>query len=197
MRPRPLLAALAVLTLLAGAMTAAPSAQPDVSDLEHFKYGSFGAEENDGLPYWIWQALPQVCGDRLHGAGLSALGVVWEPGRELPVGFSKQRAFGGDRVAVNCAFCHTATWRPAPGEATRLAFGGPATRTSPQAYFRFVQDCVGSDRFTADAVLAAVDRMTTLGWTERLTLRFVTVPGTRKGVARRGGEMAWSTLQPD
>ncbi len=28
---------------------------------EHFKYGSTGGERESGFPYWIWQALPQVC----------------------------------------------------------------------------------------------------------------------------------------
>ena len=27
---------------------------------EHFKYGSIGAEAGAGIPYWIWQVLPDM-----------------------------------------------------------------------------------------------------------------------------------------
>src|SRR3546814_8070061 len=32
---------------------------------EHFKYGSTRGEMESGLPYWIWQVLPRVCGKHL------------------------------------------------------------------------------------------------------------------------------------
>ena len=66
------------------------------------------------IPYWIWQVLPRMFADKLPG-GYASLGFVWEPGRELPIGFSKKDVLGSERIAVNCAFCHTATYRTAPG----------------------------------------------------------------------------------
>ena len=42
--------------------TLASNSPVDYEDIaEHFKYGSIGAEENSGLPYWIWRVLPDVC----------------------------------------------------------------------------------------------------------------------------------------
>ena len=39
--------------------------QRDVPELhadasEHFKYGSIGAEAENGIPYWVWLVLPEV-----------------------------------------------------------------------------------------------------------------------------------------
>src|SRR3954462_16010684 len=44
---------------------------------EHFKYGSTGGERESGFPYWIFQALPQVCHHLLPG-GYKSLGLVFE-----------------------------------------------------------------------------------------------------------------------
>ena len=38
-----------------------------VDPVEHFKYGSTGGEHEMGFPYWIWRALPEVCGHYLPG----------------------------------------------------------------------------------------------------------------------------------
>jgi mono/diheme cytochrome c family protein len=193
-------AELAAITAAVTVATAAALPQPEPviqSDAEHFKYGSIGAEANEGLPYWIWQAMPVICEDRLGAAGYSALGIVWEPERELPIGFSKRRQFGGDRVAINCALCHTATYRAAPDGQRQIVVGGPATRTSPQDYFRFLTGCAASDGFTADAVLDAASAIGTVSWTERLMYRFAFVGATRKALARRADEMAWADRQPD
>ena len=57
---------------------------------EHFKYGSVGIEPEEGIPYWIWQVLPRMFPEKLPGpGGYGSLGMIWEPGRELPIGFSK------------------------------------------------------------------------------------------------------------
>src|SRR4030095_5076436 len=84
---------------------------PFASEAERFKYGSIGAEFSRGLPYWIWVVLPRVFPDFLPGpGGYKSFGLVWEEGRELPVGFSK-KVVGFPRVANNCAICHVGTGR--------------------------------------------------------------------------------------
>src|SRR5262245_24318820 len=73
----------------------------------HFKYGSIGIEAPIGIPYWIWLVLPRICSDKLPGpGGYTSLGMVWEEGEEMPIGFTKQ-TIGIPRVGVNCAACHT------------------------------------------------------------------------------------------
>ena len=84
------------------------------SPTEHFKYGSTGGEHEMGFPYWIWRALPDVCPQYLPGKGYQSLGMVYEKNsdgsdKDVPVGTSRRRYQGIDRVFVNCAVCHTST----------------------------------------------------------------------------------------
>ena len=56
-----------------------------------FKYGSIGAEHDAGVPYWIWYVLPRMFPEKLPGpGGYASLGVWWEEGQELPIGFTKK-----------------------------------------------------------------------------------------------------------
>ena len=76
------------------------------SPIEHFKYGSTGGEHEMGFPYWIWRALPEVCAHYLPGKGYQSLGMIYEKNadgseRDVPVGTSKRRYQGIDRVFVN------------------------------------------------------------------------------------------------
>src|SRR5437016_1654893 len=81
------------------------------SDEEQFKYGSMGTEDHDGIPYWIWLVLPRVFPDKLPGpGGYTSLGLTWEEGKEMPVGFTK-KTIGFERVGLTCAACHSATYR--------------------------------------------------------------------------------------
>ena len=64
---------------------------------EHFKYGSTGGEHVSGLPYWIFQALPQVCAQHLPGKGYASLGLIYEEGHDLPIGMDNQTSQDGAR----------------------------------------------------------------------------------------------------
>ena len=47
-----------------------------------FRYGSIGAENDAGIPYWIFYVLPRMFPDKLPGpGGYAALGVSWEQGQ--------------------------------------------------------------------------------------------------------------------
>ena len=104
--------------------------------VEHFKYGSLGGERNMGFPYWLFAVLPEVCPDLLPGQGYASLGFIFEPGHDLPVGMSKRRQLGIDRVFLNCAVCHTSTVRTSPDAEPMLVPGNrvkepPATSMLP------------------------------------------------------------------
>src|SRR5262245_49791227 len=102
---------------------------------EQFKYGSVGIEPEEGIPYWIWQVLPRVFADKLpRPGGYTAFGFTWEPGKELPVGFSKAELFGGPRVAINCAFCHASSVRLRETDRPTVIAAGPGNQINPQAY---------------------------------------------------------------
>jgi len=114
----------------------------------HFKYGSIGSEPGGSLlqpiggalpPYWIFQALPAICSDKLPG-GYASLGFLFEPGHDLPIGVSRRRRFGVDQVGLNCAVCHTSTVRDSPRAEPRVVLGMPAQQLDLQGFVQFVLD---------------------------------------------------------
>ncbi len=56
--PNAVLACAVALAVAAGAAAAGAQDEAGTGD-EHFKYGSVGIESEEGIPYWIWQVLPQ------------------------------------------------------------------------------------------------------------------------------------------
>src|SRR3546814_1440650 len=83
-----------------------------------------------GLPYWIWQVLPRVCGRHLPdpSRGYASLGLIYEEGKDLPIGMSKRNYQGVERTFLNCAVCHTSTVRDAPDAQPRIVLGMPGDR---------------------------------------------------------------------
>jgi hypothetical protein len=146
---------------------------------EHFLYGSIGTEGTDGVPYWIWLTLPRIFSDKLPATGgYSSLGIVSQEGRELPAGFSKQRV-GIDRVGINCAFCHTATYRKTAADKPVVVAAGPSSTTSPQDYLRFLFACADDPRFNGTTIMAEIEHNYQLSLLDKLTYRFVLIPFTK------------------
>lgn len=164
---------------------------------ERFKYGSIGTEESAGVPYWIWVVLPRVFPEYLPGpGGYTSLGVVWEEGHEMPVGFSK-KLIGFERVGINCALCHSASYRLPNDPRRRIAPGGPATCLSPLEYQRFLFKCASDKRFTADTLLQEIYYSTNLSPLDRLLYRYVIIPRTRDALVRAGEDFEWTNIRPD
>lgn len=161
-----------------------------------FMYGSIGAEHDAGIPYWIFYVLPRMFADKLPGpGGYASLGVAWEPGRELPIGFSK-RTIGFPRVANNCAACHVATYRTAPDSNPVIVPTGPNHTLDLEAFFRFLIDCAKDPRFNADNLLTEIQAVTELDWIDRLAYRFLIIPITKKRLLEREGQFEW-IYRPD
>ena len=168
-----------------------------VSAEEHFKYASIGTEYADGIPYWIWQALPRVFADKLPGpGGYASLGIVWEPGRELPVGFAKRQVLGLTSVGINCAICHAATFRTRPSSPRVVVVGGPAHQMDSQGYLRFIFDCADDPRFTSERLMAEIEKMTNLSWLESVTYRYAAIPTARRLIRQRRSEEVWMESRP-
>ena len=135
---------------------------------EHFKYGSTGGERESGFPYWIWRALPKVCPEHLPGEGYASLGMIYEPGKDLPVGVSKRFHLGIDRVFLNCAVCHASTVRDSPGAAPRLVLGMPAHRFDIRAFEAFFFNCASSAKFRSEFIVPEIEAMNGgLSWLDR------------------------------
>jgi mono/diheme cytochrome c family protein len=156
-----------------------------------FKYGSIGAEHDAGIPYWIFYVLPRMFPEKLPGpGGYASLGVAWEQGQELPIGFTK-KVIGFPRVANNCASCHTASYRKSPDETPTFVPTGPNHTLNLQAFFRFIVDCAEDPRFNAGEILSELELITDLSWIDRQLYRYILIPITKKRLLERRDQFAW------
>jgi hypothetical protein len=181
--------------LVALAFTSKSAGQMSAGD-EHFKYGSVGIESEEGIPYWIWQVLPRMFPDKLPG-GYASLGFIWEPGRELPIGFAKKNVLGSARIAVNCAFCHTATYRTTPDAARVVVPGGATTLLKAQSFSRFLEAAAADPRFNGGDMLEEIGKIGTLSFTESVSYRLLLIPATKRALQRHRKEFAWMDERPD
>lgn len=156
-----------------------------------FKYGSIGGENDAGIPYWIFVVLPRMFPEYLPGnGGYASLGVPWEEGRELPVGFVK-KTIGFPRVGNNCAVCHTASYRQSENESPRLEIAGPGHTANIEGFFTFIIDCAKDPRFNADNILEEIAMVHDLSFIDQLIYRFVLIPITKKRLLEREAQFEW------
>ena len=164
---------------------------------DHFKYGSIGAENDQGIPYWVWLVLPRLFPEKLpQPGGYTALGITWEPGHETPVGFTK-KTIGFPRTAINCATCHTATFRKTADENPTIVPAGPSNTFDLQGYIRFLSDCASDPRFTSGYLLKAISTEYELSWLDKLLYRFIIIPQTRKELLKQKEDFAWMDVRPN
>lgn len=196
---RKIIKTLIVLLLLGGALALfgwykffREEDQPAFADeAERFKYGSIGAEFSRGIPYWIWVVMPRIFPDLMPGpGGYKSFGLVWEEGKELPVGFSK-KVVGFPRVANNCAICHVGTWRSKEDEAPHVVVAAPSHTVDVQGMIRFLAKAGGDSRFNASTILTEIDRETKLSFIDRQLYRFVIIPFTKRALQRQEKQFIW------
>jgi hypothetical protein len=149
-------------------------------DMNRYFYGSIEAEKAAGIPYWIWLVLPRVFPEYMPGVGgYASFGLSWEEGKEMPVGFAKQR-IGYIRVTGNCALCHALS-RPVAGDPVPRIIPSEAGRTTDiRPLLAFYQKCAADPRFSAGDLLGEIDNATGLSFADRLLYRFVLIPRARK-----------------
>lgn len=168
--------------------------EPDAqyaSDEARFKYGSLAAENDQGIPYWIWLVLPRIFPEYLPGAGgYRSLGLPWEEGQEMPIGFTK-RVIGFPRVANNCAACHAAAYRTKVEETPKFIGAGPNHTGNIQGFLRFMFQCAKDPRFNADILLDQIKQVAPLSWLDKLIYRYLIIPRTRQALIDREKQFAW------
>jgi hypothetical protein len=156
-----------------------------------FMYGSIGAEHDAGIPYWIWYVLPRVFPEKLPGpGGYASLGVPWQQGIEVPVGFTK-KTIGFPRVANNCAVCHTTTYRATADSIPVFVPAGPGHTTNVGAFFRFLVDCAKDPRFNADNLMREINAVTDLDLIDKMLYRFFIIPITKQRLLEREAQFKW------
>lgn len=161
-----------------------PSAPEFVSEEDHFLFGSIGAEDRTGVPYWIWLVLPRIFPEHLPApGGYAGLGIPWREGYEMPVGFTKVTA-SYPRVGINCAMCHTAVElrasAPPKVTAIRAVPRGSGPQSPAQRYLAFLFACASDPRFTSSRILHEIATQHQLSMFERLRYRFFVIPQTRR-----------------
>ncbi|MEH1782980.1 MAG: cytochrome c [Nostoc sp.] len=164
---------------------------------DHFKYGSIGTEQAQGVPYWIWLVLPRIFPDKLPGpGGYTSLGITWEEGKELPVGFAK-KTIGFPRVGITCAVCHHATYRENLKDKPTIIAAGPANKFDSQGYVRFLGNAASDPRFEPDYILDEIKYSHEFSWWENLLYRFVIIPETKKELLKQKANFAWTDSRPN
>ena len=93
-----------------------------------------------------------------------AFGMIYEPNareKNLPVGISKRRNMGLDRVFVNCAVCHSSTVRVSdePGAEHKMVLGMPANLFNLRDFERFYFECAAGDRFSKERLIPEIERL--------------------------------------
>lgn len=164
---------------------------------EHFKYGSIGGEQVNGIPYWVWRVLPVKFADKLPGEGYTSLGFIQEPGKDLPIGFSQSK-IGVERVAQNCATCHAGTLRETPDVRAQIITAMPSNTVNLGAYIQFLSDIAIDPRFNANEMMPQIEAMgAKLNPLEKLVYRYVAIPQTRDALILLRSKFAFMDSQSD
>jgi hypothetical protein len=166
------------------------------SEEDHFKYGSIGVESANGLPYWIWRALPRVFPEKLPGpGGYRSFGFLYEDGHDTPIGMPV-RTIGFARIGINCGLCHVGSVRASDNAPRQILYGAPNTTLDLQRYLRFLFACAADPRFDAENILPAIRSMHHLSWIEGLLYRYMLIPQTKKALLKQAHDLAWMDVFP-
>ena len=138
----------------------------------------------------------------LSREGYRALGLIYESGpdgkeRDLPVGVSKRRNLGLDRVFVNCAVCHTSTVRDTPESPPRLILGMPANLFDLYAFEHFFFSCANDERFNKHNVIPDIAYLAgDMGVVDRYLVYPIAIWIMRDQVKLLESRLGFSSKQP-
>ncbi|MEO8592951.1 MAG: cytochrome c [Candidatus Solibacter sp.] len=187
---------------LAAILWLPPADEPELHAgiVDHFKYGSIGAESRAGVPYYIWAVLPNVFPEYLPkrpGEGYARFGLIFEgPASKRPIGTSLRNS-QVELVGLNCAVCHTGTLRDAPGAPVRIIPGMPSHQFDLQSYQRFLFSCFGDSRFNSDRIMSAIrQKFPELSWFTRTFYSWIVIPRTQKEAAAVKASFAYFDSRP-
>jgi hypothetical protein len=173
--------------------------QPDFEGAtpeEHFKHGAIGLSTESRLPYYIWQVLPTMFPEKMpRAAGWASFGFIFEPGQEIPIGFSLRRN-GYPALEANCSLCHTGTYRTSPTDTPKVILGAPAHTIDLEAFQHFLYACASDPRFTPANVLKAINQVHQTSWFEGLVYQYAIIPVTKHGLLEQQIANSWQAGRP-
>lgn len=122
-------------------------------------------ESVNDIPFWIWVVLPRLFPEKLPGVGgYTSLGIKWERGSELPIGFTK-KVRGIPLVELN--------------DPSNANF-------DVQRYIQFLVDCARDPRFNSNFILPEITYNINLSLRKKLVYRFSAIPDTKKALLAYG-----------
>lgn len=100
----------------------------------------------------------------LSREGYEAFGLIFESDADekpmdIPIGVSKRRNLGFDRVFVNCAFCHTSTVRVSAASRPQVILGMPANLLDIRNFEDFLFTCTAGPQFSNENVIPEIEKM--------------------------------------
>ena len=166
---------------------------PHYADIvEHFKYGSIGAEPHSGIPYRIWRALPRLFPEAFKGRDdYSAFGFLYENSpdgrpRDLPIGIARREYRGVEVVWFNCATCHTGTVRQGADAARHIIPAMPSNNLDLYGFIRFLLEMGADERLSPDRLIPAMNAVgEKLSRFEEIIYRWYVIPVLREGLILR------------
>ena len=187
-------------------LTGAPQSLAD--DRARFHYGSLDSELVAGMPYPLFMILPRVFPDLVEKyategygpqkagyGGYGAFGLSWEEGQRLPIGLSIKQ-LGYERVTLNCALCHTTSYRLNRNEPPCFAVGGPAHTLNLQGLLRFLFAASHDRRFSASRLLPEIAVHFPLDPLDWIDYSLVLIPATRAALHLAEHELGWMERKP-
>src|SRR5262249_2388634 len=127
--------------------------------------------------------------------GYAALGFLYERGRnpavDTPIGFSRAKV-GVERVAINCAVCHTVRSRMAADAEPQLYVGAAANTVDVLGYLQFLSRRPAARLSPVDQLNAAMAAKVELSSLDKCAYRFVLIPCVRKRLLEPGDDLAWA-----
>ena len=174
--------------------------------LEHYKYGSIGAEGRSGVPASLWLALPEVFEDLLPkgpGTGYERVGLLYEDNKRSrsgvenrPIGTSFREAQTG-MIGLNCAVCHVGTLRASKDAPRQIILGMPANQFNLQAYLNFLRDVGNDKRFNADPLIPAIKKVDTdFSRADEVLYRLYVIPRTKAALQQLRDDFKWMDVRP-
>lgn len=185
-----------------------PGSQDLTDPVARFEYGSLNGELVTGLPYAVFMILPRVFPDLVaqystqgYGpkkpgyGGYGAFGLAWEEGQRLPAGLSIKR-LGYDRVTMNCALCHTESYRLSADDEPHFAVGGPAHTLNLQALLRFLIAAAHDARFTPARLLPEINVHFPLDALDQVDYAVALIPVARDALRVAEAQLGWMNTKP-
>ena len=118
--------------------------------------------------------------------GMRRLAFWWSREKIPPIGFSQRTVFV-NRAGLNCAVCHTGTYRESANSQPTTVLGMPAIKLDLQGYINFLTDCALDPRFSPQYMMPAIEAIGgKLNFLERFVYQNFAIYQTRDALISQG-----------